>query len=299
MKNLVVFFTIALFISCGQKTAKESVSETQITSKAIPTALPDENQNFDKIPNQAEDEIKKFPEYKDIIKSMHFTDNGSISKNIVNFFAADSLMITADVYAINKKSPYILLCHQAGYSRGEYINTVKELLNMGYNCVAIDQRSGDKINGIINETAKLAKEKGLPTAYLDARPDIAAAIDFTYVLNDNAPITLVGSSYSATLALLFTKNNEKVKRAAVFSPGEYFRGVSIMEKLAGFDKPVYVTGAKSEVKEIKEMTKLISSSYLTIYEPKEKGIHGSRALWFSTPGYVGYWKSFKSFLENK
>jgi hypothetical protein len=32
-------------------------------------------------------------------------------------------------------------------------------------------------------------------------------------------------------------------------------------------------------------------------KPKEKGIHGSRALWDTTDGSEGYWIAFKAFLD--
>jgi alpha/beta superfamily hydrolase len=296
-KILFILATVFLITSCAQKVNTNTVKADTNSIKAQEPALEDENIDYDKIPNQVADEIHKLPDFSEIIKTVTFSDNGGRVKNIVNFFAPDSLMIIADVYTTNREKPFILLCHQAGYSRGEYTNTVKELMQMGFNCVALDQRSGEEVNGVVNQTAKLAKEKGLPTTYLDAKTDIQTAIDFTYELNDKKPIIIVGSSYSATLVMLLAKNNPKIKKVAAFSPGEYFKGISIMENLAGFDKPVYVTAAKNEISKVKEMTKLIVPSYLTIYEPKEKGIHGSRALWFSTPGYVGYWKSFKAFLQ--
>ena len=41
---------------------------------------------------------------------------------------------------------------------------------MGYSCIAIDQRSGKTANNVINETAKLAKEKDIKVkSYLEER----------------------------------------------------------------------------------------------------------------------------------
>src|SRR5438477_11180739 len=71
----------------------------------------------------------------------------------ITFPSADGLIITADSYLQNDTLPWILLCHQAGYSRGEYKETAVKFENFGYNCLAIDQRSGDSVNGIKNETA--------------------------------------------------------------------------------------------------------------------------------------------------
>ena len=90
----------------------------------------------------------------------------------ITFKALDGVIITADVYMAGDDKPMILLCHQAGYSRGEYKEIAPELNKMGYNCIAIDQRSGDEVNGVKNETARDALSKGLGTDYLDAEKDI-------------------------------------------------------------------------------------------------------------------------------
>lgn len=76
--------------------------------------------------------------------------------------------------------------------------------------MAIDQRSGDIVNDVVNETVKLAKSKKIETVYINAKPDIIAVIDYVYKDNNNQ-LLLVGSSYSATLAMLIGDNNDKVK----------------------------------------------------------------------------------------
>ena len=48
------------------------------------------------------------------------------SQEKITFLAEDGLLITADLYEINPKKPYILLFHQAGYSRGEYKETTQK-----------------------------------------------------------------------------------------------------------------------------------------------------------------------------
>src|SRR6185436_2534166 len=54
----------------------------------------------------------------------------------------DEVTITADWYPVNSESLTILLCHQNGFSRGEYTETAKKLNMLGFNCLAIDQRVG-------------------------------------------------------------------------------------------------------------------------------------------------------------
>ena len=211
-------------------------------------------------------------------------------------YAKDSLPITADIYEVNNKRPTILLCHQAGFSRGEYKDTALELLKLGFSCMAIDQRSGKEANGVINETALAAKERNLSTNYLDAKQDIEAAIDYIYEMNGQQLIILVGSSYSATLAMLIGNKSSKVKAIVAFSPGEYYKNIDVKNAIKGLSKPTFVTSSKKESNALTELVSLIDSNYITHYKPIVDGIHGSRALWKSTNGNEAYWQAFNNFL---
>lgn len=213
------------------------------------------------------------------------------------FPSKDGLLITADVYRVNDNPITILLCHQAGFSRGEYKDTAHRLNKLGYSAIAIDQRSGKVANAVVNETAKRAENKNLPANYADARQDIEAAIDYVYTNNSSSPIVLIGSSYSASLALLIGDSNQKIKAVAAFSPGEYFRDVSIMDNIKTYDKPVFVTSSMKETDKLMTLVSKIDEAHLTHYRPTESGIHGSRALWSSTKGTENYWKAFIAFLE--
>ncbi len=218
-----------------------------------------------------------------------------IVKTII--YSKDSLPISADIYEVSSKKPIILLCHQAGYSRGEYKDTALKLMELGFSCMAIDQRSGKEANGVINETALAAKKRNLPTTYLDASQDIEAAIDYLYEINGHKPIILVGSSYSASLALLIGNTSTKVKAIVSFSPGEYFRTTNIQSEIKNLSKPVFVTSSKKESQALEELVSLIDTSYVTHFIPNVQGIHGSRALWSSTEGNEDYWDALSTFIK--
>jgi pimeloyl-ACP methyl ester carboxylesterase len=224
-------------------------------------------------------------------------DSQNINQNAtVTFYAIDSVQITADTYFINNVEPTILLCHQAGFSRGEYIKTAKKLNELGFSCMAIDQRSGKEVNGIINKTAIDADKKLMNVGYIGAKKDIEAALDYLYNINGNKPIILVGSSYSASLALWIATENEKIKAVAAFSPGEYLKNLNLAEKIKYLDTPTFVTSSKRETNPVEKLVRFVNKDHLTHYKPTKKGIHGSRAIWESTEGYNGYWTAFKNFL---
>ena len=78
----------------------------------------------------------------------------------LTFPSKDGLTTTADWYPVNSDYPIILLCHQNRFSRGEYVETAPRLNKLGFNCMAIDQRVGEEVNGVRNETAAECKKHG-------------------------------------------------------------------------------------------------------------------------------------------
>jgi pimeloyl-ACP methyl ester carboxylesterase len=220
----------------------------------------------------------------------------------VTFESADGLSVTGDLYLTgHRRAPFILLLHQAGYSRGEYLEIAPKLCEQGYNCLAIDQRSGSQVNGVENETSAAAKEQGLPCRYADAYPDLEAALQ--YVMEHYRPERLIvwGSSYSASLALILAAEHpDEVQAVLAFSPGEYFKmnGRSIADYAKGITQPVFITSAKSEEKAWRGIADEISSAGCEFFVPEGRGVHGSSALFESTENNMEYWTATEAFLKS-
>ena len=83
-------------------------------------------------------------------------------------------------------------------------------------------------------------------------------MDFAYEMNGNNPIIILGSSYSASLALLISTETEKVKAVIAFSPGEHLKGVKLAEELKSLTKPIFVTSSKSEIDEVSEVLRFVN-----------------------------------------
>lgn len=214
----------------------------------------------------------------------------------VYFNAVDGLKITANYYEVKNPKGFILLCHRSHCNRAEYKETAPKLNRLGYSCLAIDQRSGMKVFGEVNETKNRAKEKGLPTGYLDAMPDIEAGVAYSFNLNNKKPILLLGSSYSASIALLIAVNNSKIKAVIAFSPGEYLKGVSLSQEIKLLDKPAFVTSAKEEIKQVSDLVRFVNKKYITHFKPKVNGFHGSKTLWNEVAGNETYWNAMEKYL---
>ena len=121
-----------------------------------------------------------------------------------------------------------------------------------------------------------AKAKGLATGYRDAWPDVEAAVLHGHRLNNGEPIILVGSSYSAALALLLAAQMEEVGAVVCFSPGEYLKGISVAQQIAGLAKPVFVSSAKKEIEQTAELVAEVEPRFIHHFKPEVDGFHGSK-----------------------
>jgi len=242
---------------------------------------------------------KSFLIFLIIVPLLSFAENFKT----IQFPSEDGLTITADLYMTHKSNaPFIILFHRAGWSRGEYREIAPKLSALGFNCLAVDQRSGGEINGVINETAKRAKEKKKGMTYLDAVQDLKAAILYTKKNLAKGKIIIWGSSYSASLVLVIgSEFNKTIAGIVSFSPGEYFSkfGKShtfVQQRAKKIKCPVFITSAKAEQNSWKKIYEAIPSSQKRYFLPVSGGVHGSETLWDSTKEHKQYWKAVKNFL---
>ncbi|MDC0099792.1 hypothetical protein OAI90_05850 [Crocinitomicaceae bacterium] len=151
--------------------------------------------------------------------------------------APDGLNINANIYDVDKDAPVIVLCHQASFNKHEYGGIIERLNDLGFSCIAIDQRSGGPITNKQNWTNIRARQQGLDIDYLDAEQDLVAAVEFATGLY-KGKLILWGSSYSSTLALYDGMANDNVDAVVSFSPGDYFalERQSLAQMLPNFKK---------------------------------------------------------------
>ncbi len=222
----------------------------------------------------------------------------------VTFPSKDGLQITADILqGPDAEAPWLVLCHQAGWSRGEYRETMPWLVSLGYNCIAVDLRSGGAVNGVQNATHRRAVAKGLPTTYLDAMPDMEAAIAYVRQQFHPSRLILVGSSYSASLALLYAAMHpNELDGVLAFSPGEYFVRFGkpadfVAQYVPKIQCPVLITCAYREKSFCEHFRKVVKKGQaVEFFVPERDGAHGSRALWKQFPQASAYRQAVQRFL---
>ena len=220
------------------------------------------------------------------------------AKRKITFISEDGVTITADLYYKSKELPYVLLFHQDGYSRGEYNEIAEKIMNLNYNCLAVDLRSGDRVNYVENETARFAKSHGFASDYADAEKDMKAAIAYAYKKSEQKVI-LFGSSYSATLCLKQSINNGRISAIIAFDPGEYLKPeYALKDNMKELDKPVFIATNKASYPFVKEIFKETDPGQLTYFTPSNgKGEHGAKALWEESENNKEYWLALLMFFS--
>ncbi len=212
--------------------------------------------------------------------------------------STDGLEMRAIVYAIDSTSPVIVLCHQARMNNYEYAEIAPKLNALGYNCVALDQRSGGPMDAHENVTFNNATAKGLPTGYTTSLSDITAGVNLA-AAQFKQPVILWGSSYSASLVLKVAMENNNVKSVITFSPilkfddgstaADYFKNYT--------GKPIFMTSTEKEAAPLTKAMGHLSDEVLYQYYPDMKGTHGSKALWSSDPANEEYWAEVEKWLS--
>lgn len=219
----------------------------------------------------------------------------------VNFVTSDGLKVYADLYSgINKRGPMIILYHQAGFSRGEFRNIAPRLVDLGFNVLAVDLRSGDMLNQVTNLTKKEALKQGMSTSFEDVIPDLEASFDYAKRQIKSRKIIYWGSSYSASLGFYMVSKHPKDYKALItYSPGEYFKieNKNISEFAKDVKIPVYTSSARNEEASWKPIYNSVKSEKQFYLPSKTKGHHGTMALSSFYDDSEENWQAIIPFLK--
>src|ERR1700688_3816532 len=152
------------------------------------------------------------------------------------------------------------------------------LNQLGFNALAIDQRSGGELYQPPNETVL---SLGRSTKYEDVMPDMEAALTWAEKIHPGSPVYAWGSSYSAALVfLLAAKHPKEIAALIAFSPAEYLADKTAVQRAAAkVHLPVFVDSAADpqEIAAASSILNVVPSKKKTQYKPRA-GIHGSATL---------------------
>lgn len=213
----------------------------------------------------------------------------------VTLRAADGVTVFADHEGGGMPGrPIILLFHQAEGSGAEYDAIAPRLVALGYETLAVDQRSGGSAFGRPNRTVQHA---GRSTGYLEALPDLGAAVEWAAARHPSA-IVAWGSSYSASLVLLLAERESRVSAIVSFSPGEYFPDQGMVRRAASrVTVPVLLSSASApgEIAQAADLYAVLPGKAKVQLRPRQAA-HGSIAL--AGPGSAELWRGVESFLRS-
>ena len=219
----------------------------------------------------------------------------------ITFPSLDGLEISAFLYSDqNNSKPFILLFHQLGYSKGEYLEIAPKLQAMGVNVMSVDLRNGISVNGIVNETANRVSKQKIDSSRFAAIQDVKASIDYARKYYSSGKLLLWGSSYSGGIVLMVGGEDNRVDAVLAFSPGEYFvkKGSSfVRDNIRNLKKPVFYTSAKNEEISCRIIYDAIPSGKKFYFLPERGGVHGSSTLWQKNQNSQEYWAAVKEFLK--
>ena len=200
----------------------------------------------------------------------------AVAVDAVTLKASDGVTVHGLYYKAAKPRALILLFHQAGSSKDEYATIAPRLVSAGYSALAIDQRAGDGLFGK-NETADALGRKA---DYLEARPDLQAALDWAQ--GQKLPIVLWGSSYSSSLIFpLAAAHPQGIVALLSFSPGEYFDDKQMIRQAAAkVTVPVFVASgnSKDETSEADPIMAALPKNSANVRFVPAHGVHGSSTL---------------------
>ena len=222
----------------------------------------------------------------------------ALAQEATQFKAADGLAIYANFYpAQGRSKATILAFHQAGSSKGEYATIAPRLSKLGFNVLAVDQRSGGKTPESENETVKNNGWK--LSSYLEALPDLEAALE--WVKSDErtkgSKLIAWGSSYSASLVFLLAQKHPEINAVMAFSPSDSYLEQSglVWNAAKSVRSSVFIACTPDEAFDVKSIFNLVSHKNKIFFVPKNAGIHGSNAL--NVPiSSKEYWAATEQFL---
>jgi len=244
---------------------------------------------------------------RSILCSLIFVATGVAAmqaQTAITLTASDGVKVFGAEYkAKSPDAPIILLFHQAGSSRAEYATIAPRLVAAGFNVLAIDQRSGGSMWGDKNGNETVA-HLGKSAEYLDALPDLKAALEWARADNRKRKVILWGSSYSSSLVFILAADNPgEVAGILAFSPGEYFANQHMIhDSAAKIHVPVFVTSA-ADADEIAAAKSILAAvpgreKDKVQYVPKTS-VHGSSTLRDdrNPKGAAANWEAVMAFLH--
>lgn len=152
------------------------------------------------------------------------------------------------------------------------IRSLRHGLLPGYNCMAIDQRSGGKINGVDNQTLIEALKASKDTGYPAAEQDIVAAVEYARKKIAKGKSFYGEARIPRPSPLSSPRKIRASSTPSSASPGGVFRRIRAFEELGARARrathgPVLVMGAANERQQEEMIFDAIADSRKELFVP--------------------------------
>lgn len=203
------------------------------------------------------------------------------------------MTLTADLWRVpgdelkDAPRPLLVCFHATRSSRGEYSLIAPEFVARGFHVLAVDLRYGGageignrktkERSGTMNETWKRAVDLlGREPTPIEAYGDFPAILAWARELFPKSKLGLVGSSYSASLVMVWAAEHPKTVDAIyAFSPGEWIDGWDVAIRAKSLSTPCFFT-CGSGGPDTEQAKKLLAQlpTRPTVYLPADEGQNG-------------------------
>lgn len=202
----------------------------------------------------------------------------------------------------NTPRAVILLMHEEGASRGEFLSIGPWLALQGYTAVAIDLRYGQTSRGLKNETALRSRQLGLSWDLTTNKTDVINSLRFLHEHYPASSYILWGNSYSASLAISLAAEYPQLCSAIIaLSPnrsGDLALRQEMQENIQRLHQSILLSGAQSDLKDLQNLFLLIPASSKKLFVPQySRGNSGSSALWLQKTDSSEYRQAVLQFLD--
>lgn len=204
----------------------------------------------------------------------------------VSFLTPDGFQLKGDFFPATPDAPVVLLLHQLGTNRSEFIGLAKQLQSSGINALAYDARGHGE--SILKNGGKVSYEAFTDKDFMDTTVDMASAVRFlrdTKKITAKSPIGIVGASIQSSTGLVYASDHPNVKAVVLLSPGLDYHGIDTKGPMARYgNRPVYLAASINDsgsYKAVKELESIASGAKKK--EILSDGGHGA-AMFRKDPG---------------